>query len=138
MGDNPNAFVTKLWSSTLDRNRAFFVFGFKDSSQAGAFFALFKAGAIMAGLLGKKPGKAVPEDGAEKKSVGGGNYSCGTEESDNNDKETSDVDELKPRPDAKSDGNDNDDNDDENDDDSNDGNYMVNESQALMSINLNL
>lgn len=55
MPSDPNAFVTKLWSSTLDRNRAFFAFRFKTNLDAAIFGAIFSAGEAMADLF-KTPG----------------------------------------------------------------------------------
>ena len=50
MPSNSKAFVTKLWSSTLDRNRAFFCISFDDAASAGAFQALFESAAYMSKL----------------------------------------------------------------------------------------
>ena len=55
MPSDPNAFVTKLWSSTLERNRAFFAFRFKTNLDAAIFRAIFSTGEAMADLF-KTPG----------------------------------------------------------------------------------
>ena len=140
MPSDSKAFVTKLWSSTLGRNRAFFAFRFEDPSQAGAFFALFKAGTIMAKVL-RKESKDAAKDGDKKKG------SVQNADENSKDKEDSDINEegidIKSKkmskwvpcePKASL-------NPKEEEDESisaEDDDYMVNESQALMSLNLNL